>query len=52
MLNNIGVDSPIAGFQALMAFRNRYVDQFSSRMGAIWAGGCRITCSITTRTTS
>ena len=52
LLNNIGVDSPIAGFQGLMAFRNRYVDQFSSRMGAIWAGGCRITCSITTRTTS
>ena len=34
LLNNIGVDSPAAGFRALTAFRDQYVDQFSSRMGA------------------
>ena len=34
LLNNIGVDSPTAGFQALTAFRDQYANQFSSRMGS------------------
>lgn len=32
LLNNIGVDSPTTGFQKLMLFRDKYADQFSSRM--------------------
>lgn len=34
LLNNIGVDSPLAGFQALTVFRDQYANHFSSRMGA------------------